>query len=518
MHSIDALGGVEAINQDRFRSVDASGQNPFSTDPNYVTISNTVNRVAFGNYSPGVNLYSVFGRVQYMYNDRYIINGVIRRDGASRFGKNNLYGVFPAASVAWRISSEEFMKDLPFVSDLKIRGGYGAMGNSNGVRPDNKYSSYASSLGQSYYDIAGGNAAPAEGFYRNQIGSDDSKWEPNLTTNIGLDGTFLDGKLELVFDIWRRNTKDLLYRLEFPAVVGQAAAVPSINIASMRNQGIDVMLINRGKITSELGYEATLTGSWLQNEITGIAPGILYFDAGGTRIGNVIRNQVGKPISSYFGYQVTGLFQDKAEVDAAPAQDGKGVGRFRYKDVNGDGKITPDDRTYLGSPVPKFTGGININLTYRNFELTTFIYANLGNQIYHFAKWFTDFYPSFTGAAYSNNVKNSFTFEGGGNTVPIFEDVANVSTNSASNSYYVESGSYVRLNNLQIGYKLPATLLSRYKITRARVYVQATNLFTITKYSGLDPGVGGAADTTLGIDVGNPPVTRGFNVGLSFGL
>ncbi len=518
VHGLDALVGIEALNTGNGRNVDATGQNPFSTDVNYITLTNTTNRVVNSGYGRGVNFYSLFGRLQYNYNDKYILSGVLRRDGSSRFGANNRYGVFPAVSAAWRISAEPFMQDIPFVSDLKIRGGWGQMGNSNNVDPNNQYSLFQSNLGRAYYDINGGNGTPTEGFYRSRIGNPNAKWETSTTSNVGIDGTFLDGKVEFVFDLWRKDTRDLLYALETPAVVGNLADDPSINIAKMRNEGIDIQIINRGNITTDLTYEVNLTGSWLNNKIVSLAPDVLYFDAGNTRIGNVIRNQIDRPISSYFGYKVIGLFQNQEEVNAAPDQDGKGVGRFRYQDVTGDGRITPDDRTYLGSPVPKFNGGLNLTLGYRNLELTTFLVTALGFQNYNFSRWFTDFYPSFTGAAYGNRVKESFTFENGGNTVPIFENVSNTSTNNASNSYYVEKGNYLRLANLQIAYKLPAALLSRYGIERAKVYLQTTNLFTISNYSGLDPGVGGAADTTLGLDFGNPPVTRGFNIGVNLGF
>jgi len=279
-----------------------------------------------------------------------------------------------------------------------------------------------------------------------------------------------------------------------------------------------MQVITRGNFTTDLGYELTVNGAFLDNKIASLAPGVDYFDAGGTRIGNVVRNQVGRPISSFFGYQTLGLFQTQEEVDAAPVQPGKGVGRFRFQDTNGDGTISAADRTYIGNPVPKFNGGINLRLNFRNFELTTFLYTALGFQNYNFSKWFTDFYPSFTGAAIGTNVRDSWLPGKGGNTTPIFENVSNFSTNNQSNTYYVEDGSYARLTNLQIAYNLPASLLGRLGVERARLYLQGSNLFTFSKYSGLDPGVGGNADTTLGIDVGNPPVTRGFNIGLNLGF
>ncbi len=529
LHGLNLLGGIEALNTGAGRGIDGTGQNPFSTDMNYITLSTTNNRVVNSFYFRGVNFYSAFGRAQYNFNDKYILGAVIRRDGASRFGANNRYGIFPAVSAAWRLSAEPFMQNFGFITDLKLRGGWGEMGNSNNVNPNNQFSLYAANLGQAFYDIGGGNGAPAEGFYRSRIGNPNAKWETSATSNIGVDGSFFNGKLELVFDIWRKDTRDLLFAPETPGVVGPRADAPSLNIAKMRNEGIDIQVINRGTVAADFTYEANVTASFLNNEIVALDPNTPYFESGGTRIGNAVRNQVGQPISSFFGYQVVGLFQDKAAVDAAPAQDGKGVGRFQYADLNGrdengrltgqpDGKIDPDDRTYLGNPVPKFNGGINLKLNYRNFELETFLYTALGFQNYNFSRWFTDFYPSFTGAAIGNRVKESFTFENGGNTTPIFENISNISTNNAHNSYYVESGSYARLTNLQLAYKLPATLLSRYGIERARVYVQATNLLTFSKYSGLDPGVGGSADTNLGIDVGNPPVTRGFNIGVGFGF
>jgi TonB-linked SusC/RagA family outer membrane protein len=533
IHSFDILAGVEALNSGAGRSINGTGLNPFSTDLNYITLTNTQGggRQVNSGYSRGVNFFSTFGRVQYNFNDKYIINGVLRRDGSSRFGANTRYGVFPAVSAAWRISAEDFMAGVPFISDLKIRGGWGEMGNSNNVNPLNQYSLFASALGRSAYDIAGSNSGVQEGFYRSRVGNPNAKWETSATSNVGVDGSFFDGKLDLVFDIWRKDTRDLLYTLPTADVVGPLAADPAINIASMRNEGIDMEIATRGDITSDLNFEVRVSGSFLRNEIRSLAPGVPYFDAGGSRIGNLIRNEVGRPISSFYGYKTVGLWQSQEEISAANSldgdaatvfQNGAGVGRFKFQDLNGDNQITSADRTYLGDPVPDFTGGVNLRLNYKGFELETFISAAMGFQNYQFNKWFTDFYPSFTGAAIGTRVRDSFVPRelggNGGNTVPIFENVSNFSTNTQSNSYYVEQGNYARLTNLQLAYNLPETMLTRFGMNRVRVYLQATNLFTISNYSGLDPGVGGGADTTLGIDVGNPPVTKGFNVGLNLGF
>ncbi|MVM31432.1 SusC/RagA family TonB-linked outer membrane protein [Spirosoma sp. HMF4905] len=520
-HDVFALGGIEALNNGLGRNISGSGQNPFSTDPNYVTINTTTpgaTRQVGSNYYLGNKFYSLFAQARYTYNDKYILTGVIRRDGSSQFAASNRYGVFPAVSAAWRLSSEEFMKNLPWVSDLKVRGGYGIMGNSNYLSATNQYNLYGGGAGQGY-DIAGTNGSIASGFYRSQIGNPAAKWESSITSNIGIDGSFFNNKLEVVLDLWQKDTKDLLYPLTLPGVVGVRSSAPYKNVASMSNKGIDILVTNRGTISGDLTYEVTGIASFLSNKITAIDPSVPYFTAGGTRLStNVVRNQPGYALSSFYGYKVIGLFNSKEEVAAAPTQDGAAPGRFRYADTNGDGKINDDDRQFLGNPIPKFTGSITLTLKYKGFDLNTNLYASLGNKIFNNQRWFTDFYPSFTGAAVSGRVKDSWLPTHTNTTVPIFESASNFSTNTQANSYYVENGSYARMQYLNLGYTFPAVVLNKVNLSRLRLSVSATNLFTITKYSGLDPGVGGSADQNFGIDIGNYPVQRGYNVGLSFGF
>nr|WP_229599184.1 TonB-dependent receptor [Runella sp. CRIBMP] len=521
-HNVEVLAGQEALNTGKGRNMSGNGLNPFSTDINYVNLSNVSasGRVVNSSLFSGVNFYSLFGRVNYIFNDKYIITGVVRRDGSSRFGANNRFGAFPAFSAAWRISSEPFMKQLTWVSDLKIRGGYGTMGNSNNVDPNNQFSLYGASIGNSAYDINGSNSSTAEGYYRTRIGNPDAKWETSITKNIGIDGTFLNGKLDVVIDFWQKDTKDLLYQLPITATAGPFASPPSVNIAKMANKGIDILVTNRGRITKDLSYDITFTGGTLSNEIVSVAPNVNYLTNvnPGFRGINPIRNQVGYSISSFYGYKVIGLFQNAEEVKNAPTQDGAGPGRFRYADINGDGRINADDRTYLGSPVPKFTAGMSLGFKYKGWELEAYLNGFFGNKIFNVSRWFTDFYPSFAGAAISERVKESWTPSNTGATIPIFETASNFSTNTQSNSFYVENGSYVRFQNITLGYNLPASALSKARIQRLRVFASTNNIFTLTKYQGLDPGVGGNADTNFGIDVGNYPLTKGWTVGLNLGF
>ncbi len=516
LHHVDVIVGQEALNTGAGRGLNSSGQNPFSTDLNYITITNVGSRQTNSGQFAGVNFYSLFAQGKYNFNDKYYVTGVIRRDGSSRFGATNRYGIFPAFSAAWRISAEPFMKSIPSITDLKLRLGYGTMGNSNNVDPSNQYSLYGASLGNSAYDINGTNSSVVDGYYRTRIGNPNAKWETSVTQNIGVDAGFLNGKVEVSLDFWQKDTKDLLIQLPVTAEAGSYASSPAVNAASMTNKGIDLLISVKGRIAGDVNYEATLTGGYLQNTITDAGPGQTYLTNVNPSYRGIspIRNQVGQSISAFYGYQVVGLFQSTAEVSGAAKQDGAAPGRFRYADLNGDGKIDASDRTYLGSPVPKFQGGFNFRVTYHNFDVAAYFNTSIGNKIFNQSKWFTDFYPSFSGAAISARVTNSWSPTNTGATIPIFESASNFSTNTQSNSFYVEDGSYLRMQNLTVGYTLPGELLGKLKMQRLRISATTTNLFTVTGYKGLDPAVGGAADTTFGIDVGNYPITRGYNVGL----
>ena len=518
-HGIKVLGGLESLNTGRGRSINGSGINPFSMDLDFVTLNAVQSPVVNSNLFNGVNFYSLFSKLDYNFNEKYYFTGVVRRDGSSRFGSLNRYGIFPAFSAAWRVTSEEFMRDIPAITDLKVRGGWGTMGNSNNVDPANQYSLYAANRGNSFYPIGGQSSGADEGYFRSRIGNPAAKWETAVTSNIGIDATLLNGKWEVVFDIWRKDTEDLLFNVPLPAVVGPSASAPSVNVAKMRNQGIDMQIINRGNITADLKYELTFNNSFLKNEIVAFAPGITNLVGGSFRGITPIRMEVGRSLSSFYGYQVIGYFGSKEEVASAPAQAGAGVGRFRYQDTNGDGKITPADRTYLGSPVPTYTGGVNVGLTYKDFDLNMYLYASAGNKIWNQSKWFTDFYGTFEGSGKGVRAKQSWTPAlGNAAEAPIWESASNISTSAAENSWYVEDGDYIRLQNISLGYKVPKNIISKIGVKGAKVILSANNLLTFTKYQGLDPGVGGAADTSFGIDVGNYPVTRSFtaSVNLNF--
>ena len=528
-HNFNLLVGVEALSTGNGRTSGASGINPFSRSLDFINLSN-VNQpqnAANSNILVPSKFFSIFGSLNYNWNDRYYFTAVLRRDGASRFGANNRYGTFPAFSAAWRVTSEPFMQNQSFFTDLKIRGGWGQMGNSNNVNANNRFFTYNQSQGGSSYPIGGGNNSSEVGFFLNRIGTETASWEASTSTNIGFDATILKGKVDIVADVWRRTTDDLLVGLALPAVNGPNAQAPVVNVGSMLNEGIDAAITYRDKFNNDFGFELTVNGAVLHNEITKFTDDIDFFDGFGTRInGAVVRNEVGRSLSSFFGYQVIGLFQSEDEVANAPTQQDAAPGRFRFEDNNGrdedgeltgqpDGQITEADRTFLGSAVPDFTGGLTLSLNYKGFDLTSYLYTSIGNEIYNNSKWFTDFYGTFRGASVSTRVLDSWTPENRDTDVPIYEAAANFSTSTQSTSYYVEDGSYLRMQNLTLGYTLPSTTFGG-AFERIRFAVSANNLFTLTGYDGLDPAVGGSADTDFGIDVGNYPVTRSYNFQLSF--
>ena len=520
-HSFDVLAGQESLNTGAGRNIGASGQNPFSEDPNFITISNlpVSTRIVNSGQFLGVNFLSYFGRFNYAYNDKYLFSAVVRRDGSSRFGPNTRWGTFPAFSVAWRLSSEEFMSSATWLDDLKIRGGWGQMGNSNNVDPNNQFSLFGGDINASSYDISGSNSSALIGFRRTRIGNPNAQWETAVTKNIGFDGTAFGGRLDVIVDLWQKDTRDLLFSVPIPSVAGFNAAAPAVNIGEMMNRGIDIMVATRGNLSSDWTYELQVNGGFLKNEIVYLAPGLDFITSGNANPGFrgifPIRNQVGQPISSFFGYQVDGLFQSNEDVSAHATQDGAAPGRFKYRDIDGDGVITPDDRVFLGSPVPKFSGGMNFTVGYKNFDLSAYFFGTAGNKIWAQWRWFTDFFPTFEGASVSTRLLDSWTPENPNATVPVADKTANFSTSGVGNSYYVVDGSYLRLQNLTFGYTMPNSLLQRWKLERLRLFVSGNNLLTISGYDGLDPMVGGNVDLGFGIDVGNYPVTRQYTVGVN---
>jgi TonB-linked SusC/RagA family outer membrane protein len=531
-HTIKVLAGTEAI-KNLGHGIRVDTQNFDIEDPNIIGL-NTAHypTPAVSNNFDGVQttttLASLFGRIDYQFKDKYLFNATVRRDGSSKFGEDFAYGTFPAFGVGWRISEESFMQGSSLFSDLKLRAGWGQMGSQKNVGATNRYSTFETDPSRTNYDINGTNSSLATGFGANQQGRDQTKWETTETTNIGLDGSLLDGKVDFSFNWFKNNTKDLLVQRQRTGLE-PLVTQPYVNIGTMNNQGVDLSLTNRGEITSGLRYEAALTFTAYNNKVTKLDnDGNSSFDINLPRLSQGLRTTKGHPISSFYGYQIDGIFQNAGEVSSGPDQPGKVVGSWRYKDLNGDNKIDDKDKTFIGSPIPKFQLGTNLSLSYQNFDFTAFLFWNYGNKIYNYTKYYTDMVV-FVGGVSTRVLEDGWTPENTGGTLPLLAPGAASGytsfTTTTSNDYYVETGSYLRLRNLQIGYTVPQNILDRIKLQKLRVYVQGQNLFTVTKYSGPDPDLSVQTgdevvnkDLYLGVDQSGFPNSRQYIIGLNLTL
>ncbi len=530
-HSLKALAGMEAI-KNYGRAIEGRRGEYYITNPANLGVDPSLWTLSFGppngqttqniNGTPYQNaLYSVFGRVDYNFQDKYLLSGTLRRDGSSVFSEEQRFGVFPSVTAGWRISRENFMKDITWLNELKLRGGWGKLGSLSNVDPNNAFNLYGQSAANSYYDINGGNTSSTLGVYASQLGNANTTWEEDIITNVGFDATFLNNRFDLSFEWYQKKVSGLLFRPSAPPVL-QGPSQPFINAGDIQNRGIDAALTYHGKTNRDLSFDVTATFTSYSNEVKSLPPGIKYYDqfsAGSSRLGAFSRLQPGQAIGAFFGYEVVGLFQSADEVSKSPTQEEAAPGRFKYRDVNADGKIDVEDRTFFGDPNPDFTAGLNLGVNYKNFDFSTFLYASVGNDVLNYVRYWTDFPQVFDAAISKDAVYNSWTPQNTKAKVPRLERSSNFSTTQQFNSYYLENGSFLKMKSLIIGYTLPNKSLNRFGIDKLRVYVQAANLFTITKYTGIDPELQGADlndNTTFGIDLGNYPANqKNFNFGVN---
>lgn len=522
-HRITALFGSESVT-DKFRSFGTTktGFNFEDVDYRYLDAgTNITNSYGSGSES---SLFSLFAKADYAYDDKYLLSALVRRDASSRFAPSNRWGTFPAFSVGWRISQEDFMKSVKFISELKLRAGWGQTGNQ-AIDPYNQYNTYITSLANSSYDINGTSNSVVPGYRKFRIGNPDARWEAQTMTNVGLDVAMLDNKLTFTVDAYNRSVNGLLLTVPITATDGQNVP-PAVNIGAMRNLGLDFEVAYHGSAAGG-DFKYNIAGNWstYNNKVTALYGDNAFISGYGTRIGAITRTQVGHPISAFYGYKLDGIFQTQEEADQSPTQGGNRqlynqVGRFKFDDVNHDGVIDDKDQTFIGSPIPKFTYGFNINMAYKNFDLTVFLQGVYGNDIFNYTRYFSDFFG--LSYSYGPRMLDSWTPENRNAVLPKLNPNT-ASYESQTSSYYLEKGSYLRAKNVQLGYTFPGKMLNKIGIDRLHVYVQAQNLFTITKYDGLDPEVnladyGAGSDRDIGVDRAIYPIARTFLVGIQLGL
>lgn len=492
---IDLMAGMELNRQD---DIYFSGyKEGFSIlNPDYMwPDAGTTNPQAYGGGS-GYSLVSFFGKANYNYADKYMASFTIRRDGSSRFGKNNRYATFPSVSAGWRINQENFLKKASWIDDLKIRASWGQTGNQE---IDNlaRYTLYVSNYGvnenggQSYgtsYDIAGtnGGSTLASGFKRNQIGNDNIKWETTTQTDLGFDFAFFRNTLYGNFDWYFKKTKDILVNMPGIAVMGEGSS-QWINAGEMENRGFEFNIGYRNQTHFGLKYDVTANISSYRNKITALPTTVA---ANGTFGGNGVKSVIGHPMGAQVGYVADGIFKSQEEIDNHATQEGAGLGRIRWKDLTGDGKITEADQTWIYNPVPDFTYGFNIYLEYKNFDFTAFFQGVQGVDIISDLKKETDIWAGLN-IGFLNKGKrllDAWSATNPDSNVPALSLSDNNNEKRVS-SYWVENGSYLKLRTIQFGYNFPQTIASKLAMQRLRMYVSAQNLFTInsSSFTGVDP-------------------------------
>lgn len=501
-HDVSVLVGSEAI-ESFSRSLSGSRQNYFTTDPDYWLLSTGTTNIANGSSAGEEALSSYFSKVDYNFDDKYLVSGTVRRDGSSRFGPNSRYGVFSSASMGWRLSEESFMQDISWINDFKVRGSYGVMGSQNNVDALNQFDLYGGNLGNAYYDIKGTGSNLEQGFYQTRSGNPRTSWERNIVSNFGFDASLFSYRFIISVEYYKKAIDGLLFSQSLPAIAG--GAIPAtVNVGDIQNKGLDVTLGYNQKQSKDYSYSISINFTTYKNEVVNVPePG--YFDAGShQQLGTIVRNQEGESVSAFYGYKVIDLFRSTADVESSPDQQGAAPGRFKYQDVNNDGVITPDDRTFLGSPNPDFTAGVNLNFRYKNLDASAILYSSYGNEAVNTIKTYTDFFGTYTGIK-SNKLSNAWSPDNPNSNIPVIENQNSFSTAGVFNSYFVEDASFLKLRSLMIGYSIAnSPIVEAVKVDKFRIYLQASNLFTLTKYTGLDPEIIGST-SSFGVDWANYP-------------
>ena len=497
-HNINALVGVEAVEESsKGKGISRNGY-LFET-PDFYLLSNgsgTPN-VDFA-YEGGNTLFSIFGTANYSYQGKYFATVTLRNDKSSRFLGDNQSQTFPSFSAGWLLSDEDFFPSDSFISRLKLKASYGQLGNQ--TLPASNPTINISNLNEVLGNYAINGSSISTGAILSQVGNPNLKWETSVTTNIGFEMGMFNDNLTLSFEYFDIDTQDLITRdLSLISTTAIDASAPLVNLGDIQNTGFDLAIGYSNETSYGLTYSINANVSHYKNEVKNL---ISDFQIGttGLRGGAVTRTEVGRAISEFYGRRVTGLDDS---------------GRFTYADVNGDGTVNDDDRTYIGSPHPDFTYGVNLSAGYKGFDLSAFFSGSQGNDAYNYQKIFTDF-PTFFNGNRSTRVLDAWTPSNTSGSVPA---LSNTITNSETqpNSYFVEDASFLRLKNLQVGYTFNDDIASKVGLDMLRIYVQGTNLFTITDYNGLDPEVISTDNLSLGIDGPNPvfPLAQILTVGIN---
>tara|TARA_B100000767_G_C19778155_1_gene543999 strand:- start:2034 stop:5219 length:3186 start_codon:yes stop_codon:yes gene_type:complete len=471
-------------------------------------------------------LLSVFSRIQYNYKGKYLLSAVIRRDGSSKFGPANRFGYFPSGSIGWNVSEEDFFKDNQVFNSLKFRASYGTLGNDRIAL--NRFISLLD--GQALYtnndetdadDVLIGKAIGG-------LANPEIKWEGTKSTNIGIDMKFFNDDLSISADVFSKRTEDLLVQANVSGILGAAApgsSAPIINAGDVENKGFEFLASYNKNLSNDFRFNLSYNLSTLHNEVIYVGSTEGFLQGGSFLVGENLltsRMEAGFPIGYFYGYKTNGIYQDQAEINFlnvnAPLAANGDIGEYhkdakpgdlKFVDVNDDGQITVEDKTYIGDPIPELTMGVNLGFNYKNIDFNTSAFASIGNDMVR------DYERK---NLYSNKgtyVLDRWTPTNSSNTVPRAVNGSSISFDNFSD-YFVEDASYVRVQNIQIGYTFSEEIINKIGVSRFRIYASGNNLFTFTDYSGYDPSaVGGGGPIGSGIDKGFYPVAKTFLLGMN---
>jgi TonB-linked SusC/RagA family outer membrane protein len=486
-HAVNVLLGEEEVNNG-FQNFSGSRQGLALETLDYAYLDAGSTNVNNGGSGGGYSLVSFFGKAQYAFDNKYLASFTIRRDGSSRFGKNNRYGMFPAFSVGWRISQETFVREnLPFISDLKVRYGWGRAGNQE-ISNTAVYGIYRAIYGGdrfgndggTAYDIAGtGTGQLPSGFVAQQAANENLKWESSTQSNIGIDFGFLDNRLTGSADYFVKKATDILVLPPPIAVLGEGGSFYQ-NGASMDNKGFELLLTYSNNTRKSLSYTISGNVSTYKNKVVYLPSSVLTAYAGN----GTDKTILGRSIGSYFGYVADGIFKTQKEVDDHAAQIGKGTGRIRFKDLNNDGAINDLDRDFIGKSDPSFTYGINFTMKWRDLDFACFFQGVSGGKVNHAYKIYSDFSSLWVGTNWGARTMQAWSPTNSDSEIPALT-LLDANQEARFSTYYLEPATYLKLRTLQVGYAL--SNLS--KTVAARVFLEGTNLLTIKskKFSGVDP-------------------------------
>lgn len=514
LHTLNAFAGYEVYKKDQNNDyvriqVPYGKEVDFENIEGYEILADNSNLDAYG-IGADSRRESMFAKVSYDYQDKYYLSGSIRRDGSSRFGRNNRYATFPTASVGWTISNEKFLEDSKQINNLKLRFSWGANGNAD-ILEYAQYSIYQQAIENSNYDLTGGGSGEINsGVSPNQVGNPDLKWEQSYQTNIGLDASLFDDRITLIVDLYEKKTSDLLLQIIQPSVLGEAGKTFFFNAGDMTNKGIDLLLGYKSSPRKEFTYGADFTFSTYRNKVT------MLNNSDNFILNGVSYTGVGYPIGSYFGYVADGIFRTPEEVAVHAAQPGKGLGNIRYRDLNGDAVINQDDRTIIGNPHPDFIYGINLYAGYKNWDINLFFDGRQGNDMYNAQREMLDF--AYFGFNHGRNTLDAWAVDNANSMIPALS-TTDVNDQKRPSTYFIEDGSYFRLKSINIGYNFAAKANSFFKkmgLDAGKIYIQAENLMSITSFTGFDYEVPGLSRTGIGIaGMGVYPHTKTYSFGLN---